>query len=219
MGFPLICEIIPDESADNIQICLHFQVSYISQAVAENIARDFVALVGHITQYPSAQASDKRLLGIDIPRVFEQKVSSTPNPVQFLTKFRQKRPWSYQEEIVRDILCKFSDVDWNNVFQDTTIFQLGLDSINAVQVSAKLRGLGYKISSGDILEVCHTGVCLLIMNSILFLLTYTRLLLLIKLLLFLLPAQRLLRKSSLTLGFSKPTICNLFANNLGFHRK
>ncbi|KAJ5977485.1 hypothetical protein N7501_000827 [Penicillium viridicatum] len=152
MGFPLICEIIPDESADNIQICLHFQVSYISQAVAENISRDFVGLVGHITQYPSAQASDKRLLGTDIPQVFEQKMFSTPNSVQFLTKSRQKRPWSYQEEIVRDILRKFSDVDWDNVFQDTTIFQLGLDSINAVQVSAKLRGLGYKISSGDILE-------------------------------------------------------------------
>lgn len=155
MGFPLICEIVPDESADNIQICLHFQVSYISQAVAENIARDFVALVGHITQYPSAQASDKRLLGADIGRVFEQKVPQTPNSVQFLTKSRPKRPWSYQEEIVRDLICKFSDVDSDNVFQDTTIFQLGLDSINAVQVSAKLRGLGYKISSGDILEVCH----------------------------------------------------------------
>ncbi|KGO65084.1 AMP-dependent synthetase/ligase [Penicillium expansum] len=152
MGFPLICEIIPNEPANNIQICLHFQVSHISQAVAENIARDFVTLVGHIIQYPSAQASDKRLLGTDIPRIFEQKVPKMPNSVQFLTRSHQKRSWSYQEEIVRDLLCNFSDVDSDNVLQDTTIFQLGLDSINAVQVSAKLRGLGYKISSGDILE-------------------------------------------------------------------
>ncbi|KAI3109232.1 hypothetical protein CBS147333_5862 [Penicillium roqueforti] len=152
MGFPLICEIIRDESKDKIQICLHFQVSYISQAVAEKIARDFIVLVGHIIQYPSAQASDKRLLGADIPRVFEHNVSKTSKSVQFPTKSRQKLPWSYREEIVRDLLCKFSDVDSDNVFQDTTIFQLGLDSINAVQVSAKLRELGYKISSGDILE-------------------------------------------------------------------
>ncbi|KAJ5447818.1 AMP-dependent synthetase/ligase [Penicillium cf. griseofulvum] len=152
MGFPLICEIVPDESADNIQICLHFQVSHISQVVAETIARNFVALVEHITQYPSGQASDKRLLGPEIPRVFQQEVSRTTNSVQFLTKSRQKRPWSYQEEIIREILCKFTDVGSDNVFQDTTIFQLGLDSINAVQVSSKLHGLGYKISSGDILE-------------------------------------------------------------------
>ncbi|KAJ5365051.1 AMP-dependent synthetase/ligase [Penicillium concentricum] len=153
MGFPLICEIVPDESADNINICLHFQVSHISQAVAETIAQDFVALVEHITQYPSSQASDKWLLRKHIPRVFEQKVSKPTNSVQFFTKSRQKRPWSYQEEIVREILCNLSDVSSDNVSQDTTIFQLGLDSINAVQVSAKLRGLGYnKISSSDILE-------------------------------------------------------------------
>ncbi|KAJ6180280.1 hypothetical protein N7519_010741 [Penicillium mononematosum] len=152
MGFPLICEIVPDESIDSIRVCLHFQVSHVSQAVAENIARDFVALVGHITQYPSAQASDKWLFETDIPRVFEQKAPKMTKSVHFLTKSRQKRPWSYQEEIVRDLLCKFSNVDSDNVLQDTTIFQLGLDSINAVQVSAKLRGLGYNISSGDILE-------------------------------------------------------------------
>ncbi|KGO64994.1 AMP-dependent synthetase/ligase [Penicillium italicum] len=165
MGFPLICEIIPDESADNIRICLHFQVSYISQAVAENIAWDFVALVGHIIKYPSAQASDNRILGTDIPRIFEQKVSKKSHSVQFLTRSPQKRPWSFQEEIVRDLLCNFSDVDSDNVFQDTTIFQLGLDSINAVQVSAKLRVLGYKISSGDILEAATVDQIASLLNS------------------------------------------------------
>ena len=151
MGFPLICEIVPDESADTVQICLHFQASHISQVAAEGVARDFVALVEHIAQYPSAQASDKRVLGADTPRVFEQM--SQNKAVNFrTTKSQQTRPWSHQEEAVRDILCKFSDIEPDNVSQDTTIFQLGLDSINAVQVSAKLRGLGYKISSGDILE-------------------------------------------------------------------
>jgi aryl carrier-like protein len=75
------------------------------------------------------------------------------NAVSFLAKPRQTRPWSTQEEAVRDILCQISDVDSVDVSQDTTIFQLGLDSINAVQISAKLRGLGYKMSSGEILEV------------------------------------------------------------------
>jgi amino acid adenylation domain-containing protein len=151
MGFPLICEIVPDESADTIQICLHFQESHISQIAAEKIAQDFVTLVEHISQYTSAQASDKRILGVNIPRVFEQ-VSQHKAVVFRTTKSRPSRPWSRQEEAVRNILCKFSDVEPENISQDMTIFQLGLDSINAVQVSVKLRGLGYKISSGDILE-------------------------------------------------------------------
>jgi amino acid adenylation domain-containing protein len=151
MGFPLICEIVPDESANTIQICLHFHASHISRSAAEIVAQDFIALVEHIAQYPSAQASDKRVLGAEIPRIFEQ--ISQSKAVNFrTTKSRQSRPWSHQEEAVRDILCKFSDVEPENVSQDMTIFQLGLDSINAVQVSARLRGLGYKASSGDILE-------------------------------------------------------------------
>jgi amino acid adenylation domain-containing protein len=152
MGFPLICEIVPNETEDKIQIYVHFQSSHISQAVAETIAAHFTALVEHTIQYPSAQAFDKRPLGINIPRLFEQKVTST-NAMCSLTKSRPTRPWSAHEEAVRDILCKFSDVVSDNMPQDTTIFQLGLDSINAVQISAKLRGLGYKVSSGEILEV------------------------------------------------------------------
>jgi amino acid adenylation domain-containing protein len=155
MGFPLICEIVPDDATDSIQICLQFQVLNLSRAVAERIARDFVALVKHIVQYPSAQASDKRVLGTDIPCVFDQKGSQRTAAVKSPTKSYQKRPWSHQEQIVHDILCEFSDIDSDKMSHETTIFQLGLDSINAVQVSAKLRGLGYKIPSGDILEVTH----------------------------------------------------------------
>jgi amino acid adenylation domain-containing protein len=163
MGFPLICEIVPDKSADTYQICLHFQASHISRIAAESVARDFVSLVEHIAQYPSAQTSDKRVLGANIPRVFEQIPQS--KAVNFRTKSRKSRPWSPQEEAVRDILCKFSDVEPDNVSQDMTIFQLGLDSINAVQVSAKLRGLGYKISSGDILEAASINQIASLLNS------------------------------------------------------
>ncbi|RMD42140.1 hypothetical protein DV735_g2996, partial [Chaetothyriales sp. CBS 134920] len=38
------------------------------------------------------------------------------------------------------------------ITKETTIFELGLDSINAVQIAVKLRDLGYHISSSSILE-------------------------------------------------------------------
>ncbi|KAJ5770743.1 uncharacterized protein N7511_002794 [Penicillium nucicola] len=165
MGFPLICEIIPDEREDKIQICLHFQSSHISQVIAETIAAHFVTLIEHFIQYPSAQASDKRILGVDIPKVFEQKQSSTMNTVRPLNTSRQTRPWSAQESTVRDILCEFSDVESNDLSPDSTIFQLGLDSINAVQIAAKLRGMRYKISSGEILEAASIGQIAALLTS------------------------------------------------------
>lgn len=152
MGFPLICEAVPDEQHDVFRICLHFHTSQLTADVAEKLTTSFLDLVEHTLQYPAAQASDKRLLGAELPHLFEKKLfteisqfSSTASDVS--------HPWSYQEEALREILCKFSGVDSETVFLHTTIFQLGLDSINAVQIAATLRNLGYKISAGDILEV------------------------------------------------------------------
>lgn len=157
MGFPLICEIIPDETDNNVHVCLHFQTSYMKHTVAERLAHDFVALVQHTTQFPSAQASDKRSIGPDIPQVFEKSRPRNGNSSRLASKDGEfHRPWSYQEEALRDILCKISGIDAEAVSLDTTMFQLGLDSINAVQISATLRRLGYKISAGDILEVGST---------------------------------------------------------------
>ncbi|KAJ6123272.1 hypothetical protein N7512_005737 [Penicillium capsulatum] len=151
MGFPLICEVVPDERNDLLSICLHFHKSKLTSDVAERLAQTFLTLVEHTIQYPAAQASDKRLLGTEITQLFEKR--NLIEASQFsLTGTNASRSWSYQEEALRDILSNFSGVDAEAVLLHTTIFQLGLDSINAVQISAKLRNLGYKISAGDILE-------------------------------------------------------------------
>lgn len=152
MGFPLICEIVPDEKRDSVHICLHFQTSRLNRNVAEGLARDFVKLVEHTTQYPSAQACDKRVIGAGSSVIFERvspraRINGAPKETG------ESRPWSDQEAALRDVVCKFAGVEAEAVSLHTTIFQLGLDSINAVQISGKLRKMGYKISAGDILEV------------------------------------------------------------------
>lgn len=153
MGFPLICEIIPAETHNNIHVCLHFQTSHITHAVAQRLAQNFVALVRHTIQFPYAQASDKRPIGSDVLQIFEKPRRRQANHIGPTAKAQPARPWSYQEEALRDVICKISGVDADVVHLSTTIFQLGLDSINAVQISGTLRRLGYKISAGDILEV------------------------------------------------------------------
>ncbi|KAJ5151010.1 Nonribosomal peptide synthase sidC [Penicillium canariense] len=153
MGLPLICEIVPNEMQNTVHVCLHFQTSHIDCDAATRLARDFVVLVEHMTQYPSAQASDKRVIGANIPVIFEKKKAESPSiNGRVSTKGPEFRVWSYQEETLREILCKFSGVEPEAVSLHTTIFQLGLDSINAVQISGRLRRLGYRISAGDILE-------------------------------------------------------------------
>ncbi|OKP15175.1 Hydroxamate-type ferrichrome siderophore peptide synthetase [Penicillium subrubescens] len=151
MGFPLICEIVPDEPRDSVQICLHFQTSHLGRDVVESLARDFVALIQQTTQYPSAQACDKRVIDGDLSTIFE-KESPRAKINGISNKTAESRAWSPQEETLREIICQFAGVKAEAVSLHTTIFQLGLDSINAVQISGKLRRLGYKVSAGDILE-------------------------------------------------------------------
>ncbi|KAJ5733387.1 hypothetical protein N7493_002173 [Penicillium malachiteum] len=152
MGFPLVCEIIPDEKQDSISVCFHFNTEFLTHTVAEQLSNAFLALVEHTVQYPSAQAADRVLLGTDVPQIFEQERSRALESVVSLASPETTRPWSYQEEALRDILCNFSGVDPESVSLQTTIFQIGLDSIHAVQIAGKLRRLSFKISAGDILE-------------------------------------------------------------------
>ncbi|KAJ5707230.1 hypothetical protein N7488_007031 [Penicillium malachiteum] len=152
MGFPLICEIIPDEKQDSISVCFHFNTEFLTQTVVEQLSNAFLALVEHTVQYPSAQTADRAVLGTNVPQIFEQKRSRALESAVSLTSPETTRAWSYQEEALRDILCNFSGVDPESVSLQTTIFQIGLDSIHAVQIAGKLRRLGFKISAGDILE-------------------------------------------------------------------
>lgn len=156
MGFPLVCEINPAETHNSFDVCLRFQTSHVTQAVAERLVRDFVALVRHTVQFPYAQASDKRPIGSNVLQIFEKSRSRQASHIRSAAQMRPARPWTYQEEALRDIICKISGADTDDVHLSTTIFQLGLDSINAVQISGTLRRLGYKISTGDILEVWLT---------------------------------------------------------------
>lgn len=169
MGFPLICEIIPDEKHDCVKICLHFNPASLTQAVAEKLAKDFLVLVEQTVLYPSAQAFVKGTPGQDIPQIFEKRQSQTSITVhRSLSDPATTRSWSYQEEALRDTLCKFSGVEEQSVSLQTTIFQIGLDSIHAVQIAGKLRRLGFKISAGDILEVSS-----LLVDPLSFLFTYS----------------------------------------------
>ncbi|KAL1967788.1 hypothetical protein VTN77DRAFT_2477 [Rasamsonia byssochlamydoides] len=156
MDFPIIIEVTPSHERNNITICLHSDSQHVSSSDAEKIARDFVALVGHTIRYPSAQATDPGILAGDIPSIAKaaKEVKTAPpgsceiNPSRDLVA----RASSREERQVRDVLSSLSGYKPGAIKPETTIFQLGLDSINAVQLSAILRNLGYDVPAAEILE-------------------------------------------------------------------
>jgi amino acid adenylation domain-containing protein len=62
--------------------------------------------------------------------------------------------WTKTETDVRDTFLRLSNTSQDDIAPGTSIYQLGLDSISAVQVAAALRKQGYRVNATDVLK--HT---------------------------------------------------------------
>ncbi|KAF2632433.1 nonribosomal peptide synthetase-like protein 2 [Macroventuria anomochaeta] len=60
--------------------------------------------------------------------------------------------WTDIELHIRDVLSRLSNTPIDEVLPDTSIYQLGLDSISAVQIAATLRKQGYEASASDVMR-------------------------------------------------------------------
>ncbi|EUC45908.1 hypothetical protein COCMIDRAFT_94185 [Bipolaris oryzae ATCC 44560] len=76
--------------------------------------------------------------------------SSLPNGISHTTEHQ----WSKTESEVRNVLARISKTPTENISPTTSIYQLGLGSISAVQIASALRSQGYTIKATDVLK--HT---------------------------------------------------------------
>jgi ferricrocin synthase len=153
MKFPLILEIIPRSSSNQLDLVLHVQRGVLPQRGAETILSDFETLLEHTIRYPDAIATDFFIFGNKSPPMWAQP----PPPADVATKVHLDGPelkidWSPLESSICDVFRKLSDRDLGRIKRDTTIFHLGFDSLSAIQIAAELRKEGYNLSSGDVLE-------------------------------------------------------------------
>ncbi|EOA83000.1 uncharacterized protein SETTUDRAFT_141443 [Exserohilum turcica Et28A] len=106
-----------------------------------------------VDEIPKSMAGkiDKKALGT----IFRQGTDDTPltNGVSHTANHQ----WSKVELEVRDVLAHLSRTPTSDISPTTSIYQLGLDSISAVQIASALRSQGYTVKATDILK--HTTCC------------------------------------------------------------
>lgn len=163
MDFPIICEVTPHLDENKVHICLHREASRLSQSDAEILLQNFVTLVQHTVRYPSARAADQSILdtraNLPLPTTGQNGLLVASNSHSELPNSKSTSySWTAEETEIRDLLSNLSGVQSELIKLETTIFQLGLDSINAVQIAGALRKRGYEVSVIDILEV-NTPIC------------------------------------------------------------
>ena len=153
MSFPFILEINRNETRDELTATLHSEVA--DEDAMNSILSRFEDLLKHCVNYPDALAMDFSSMLVHSGLRFRQ-----PDVYKSqLTEDAQGRGedlgdvwWSKEEVIVRDTMIRLSTLTVPKVSKDTSLFNLGLDSISAVQLAVQLRKVGYSVSSTDLLE-------------------------------------------------------------------
>ncbi|KAF2865950.1 nonribosomal peptide synthetase 2 [Massariosphaeria phaeospora] len=64
----------------------------------------------------------------------------------------EKHQWSATESQIREVFAKISKTTLERIYPTTSIFQLGLDSISAVQIAAALQKQGLHVTATDVMK-------------------------------------------------------------------
>jgi aryl carrier-like protein len=154
MSFPFILEIVMHADTDAIWLKLHSEIA--GEHFLRQVLASFDALLSHTANYPQSRALDFSAAMKELPEtnpvdntIYEATASATTQVNGYHDIDEQL---SNVESLIADIMMQLRPEASIRIYRDTTIFQLGLDSINAVQIAARLRKKGYNISSADILE-------------------------------------------------------------------
>jgi ferricrocin synthase len=159
MDFPgVIIEIVSDTSNSQLMFKLHVQSANIDSSTAHQILRNYDAILQDTVQYPQGQASDFASIAAELPalRVRSPISWKTPSP-EPVVETNCDEQFTALELNIRQLFSQFSGIDIAKIERETTIFELGLDSLNVVQIASELRQFGHKVTGADVLEANTVG--------------------------------------------------------------
>ncbi|KAF5617072.1 hypothetical protein F52700_12714 [Fusarium sp. NRRL 52700] len=167
MDIPLVCEIVPCPGLNSLVVNLHRDMSIVTEEVATAMADVFKLTLRAILTAPYASSLNKKDLPDTLRSIIDQLVPRTERDNTTVTLSDKEEEWSELELQVRHVLANLSGVSDQRIHRRTTIFQLGLDSINAVQVASVLRQRGFVVSASDVIECpsCSKIAAKLLENS------------------------------------------------------
>lgn len=146
MDIPVVFELTP--VGDEYDVLLHFRPSHLAEELARILLDVFLDAFESVVN--SANASVGHFGNGDIS--FSRGMLATkeaPNDESSTTIENSNSP---QEDIIREIFAKLAGVNKTAVGRSTSMYQVGLDSLNAAQVSAKLRASGIDVDAADVME-------------------------------------------------------------------
>lgn len=157
MDIPVVCEVVPHSGSDSIAINMHYDKGALDEDVASTLAEIFKSFFQTILDHPSAALPDRSHLRPHHLSVLSTVTAKRNTHVASEELDPNNAEWTEVQKRIRQVLSSLSGTPIQKIHPETSIFRLGLDSINAVQVAAMLRREGFKVSASDVIE-CQTCV-------------------------------------------------------------
>ncbi|KAK4245111.1 non-ribosomal peptide synthetase [Corynascus novoguineensis] len=153
MDFPLVCEVIPDAQVDRLIVRMHTEESHSLPEELVGLACDLFLYALHsclrfsgsygIHDSPSLELKER----LSRVKYRPPLPASTAVPVDITVE-----EWTATESTVQSVLTSLAPRTSKDLRRDTTIYQLGLDSISAVQIASLLRRQGHHVAASDVLD-------------------------------------------------------------------
>lgn len=149
MDMPLVYEITPTEG--NYRLLLHYMQPHISQSLAQAVHRAFDRTLSVILRYPLSDPNDihgldeEELAGALGDKYDEEEEGQRTHSVA-------SQRWTTDEERIRQVFAGLAGVERSQIRRDTSLHQIGLDSLNAVQVARQLQSFGFNVDAVDVIE-------------------------------------------------------------------
>ncbi|KAK5957388.1 NRPS [Knufia fluminis] len=144
MEFPYIIEASLEPENDQIHLKLHS--SQVDDKIStDTLLSDLLTLLEHTAEWPEALALNLSNIPSPLPEGEVDGHTAVLSQGQSIKQGTAAR-------VVLNALSALNSRVTSTIDTMTNVFQLGLDSINAVQLASRLRSAGYRVAVADILE-------------------------------------------------------------------
>ena len=149
--YPLAFEIVR-HGDESLELTLAVKENYVSVDMAEQLLSNYQRILTEFAQNPdhelpyiNGSAEDRNAQKLESASLLNH-VNGTN------TSAESSFEWSDQATTIREIIAALAEVDVQSIDENTSIFEVGLDSIDAIKLSSRLAKSGIKLTVSVIMR-------------------------------------------------------------------
>ena len=149
MGMPLVFEVIPNDA--KFDLGLHYSERYISTLDARRVCDAFTSALSSCLRYPAGSVEDfEKYNGSIVSGLLAPDSTDFEQANGQITS--TSAPSSREEQTIREVFARLAGLPEEAIKPNTSMFQIGLDSLNAPQIARQLRSGGISVDAADVLD-------------------------------------------------------------------